>query len=76
MTTSGDKDDRFTKVVFGVLTTLLGAGVIGVWSMSISLARLDEKFASFSATFTEKLAEQVVRIQRLDDRVTTIERKK
>lgn len=69
-------EDRFTKVVFGVLTTLLGAGVVGVWSMSISLARLDERFSSFSNTFTERLAEQVVRLQKLEDRVGAVEKKR
>jgi len=59
--------------VTGVLITLIGAGVIGVWSMSISLARLDERFSSFSSTFTSALAEQVVRIQRLEDRVNKID---
>lgn len=66
----------FTKAVMAVVCTLLAAGVIGVWSMSISLARLDEKFSSFSNTFTEKLAEQVARIQKLEDRVNTIDKRK
>jgi hypothetical protein len=70
------KDDRFTKMVFGVLTTLVAAGVVGIWSMSVSLARLDERLLSFTANLTEKIAIAVVRIQKIEERVDAIDRER
>ena len=66
-------EDRFTKIVFGVLTTLVATGVIGIWSMSISLARLDERLSQFSANLTEKIAAAVVRIDKVESRVIDLE---
>jgi hypothetical protein len=70
------RDDRFTKMVFGVLTTLVAAGVVGIWSMSVSLARLDERLLSFTANLTEKIAIAVVRIQKIEERVDAIDRER
>jgi hypothetical protein len=63
-------------MVFGVLTTLVAAGVVGIWSMSVSLARLDERLLSFTANLTEKIAIAVVRIQKIEERVDAIDRER
>lgn len=65
-----DTDDRFTKVAFGVLTTLIATGVIGVWSMSITLGRLDERVAISTKIGNEKMDSISSRV----DRVATDQR--
>ena len=51
-----DKEAGFaTKIFFGVSTTLIAAGVVGVWSMSTTLSRLDERVANWTKAVSERL---------------------
>jgi hypothetical protein len=58
-------DDRFTKIFFGVSTSLIAAGVIGVWSMSTTLSRLDERVANWTKTVSERLDYATTRIDQI-----------
>ncbi|MCK1742175.1 hypothetical protein IVA80_15225 [Bradyrhizobium sp. 139] len=67
-------DDRFTRIFFGVSTSLIAAGVLGVWSMSTTLSRLDERVAILGKTFSDRIdtaskqIEQIAQQQRESDR--------
>lgn len=67
-------DDRFTKISFAIITTLVSAGVVGIFSMSTSLSRLDERVANWTKTVTERVdyatmrIDQIAREQRDSDR--------
>ena len=45
-----------------IAAPLIVSGVIGVWSMSSSLARLDERVANLTIVVTEKLNESARQI--------------
>lgn len=58
-------DDRFTKIFFGVSTSLIAAGVIGIFSMSTTLSRLDERVANWTKTVSERLDYATSRIDQI-----------
>ena len=67
-------DDRFTKIAFAVVTTLITTGVVGIWSMSTSLSRLEERVAIWTQVGNDRMAaissrvDQVEKNQRDTDR--------
>ena len=67
-------DDRFLKVAFAILVPLVCAAVVGIFGMSTSLSRLDERVASFTKTITDRVdyatmrIDQIAREQRESDR--------
>ncbi|HMN11778.1 MAG TPA: hypothetical protein PKD55_05575 [Bellilinea sp.] len=50
------------KWAVAIAAPLIVSGVIGVWSMSSSLARLDERVANLTIVVTEKLNESARQI--------------
>jgi cobalamin biosynthesis Mg chelatase CobN len=69
-----DGHDRFTKVAFAVFAPLVTAGVIGIFTMSTSISRLDERVANLTKTLAERVdyttqrIDQIAREQRESDR--------
>lgn len=75
-------EDRFSQIVVGVLTTVIAAGIIGMWSMTVSFGRLDERLANWMREETRTIdsatnrIDQIARDQReLERRVGSIEGK-
>lgn len=58
-------DDRFTKIFFGVSTSLIAAGVVGIFTMSTTLSRLDERVAVWTKTVSERLDYATSRIDQI-----------
>jgi hypothetical protein len=67
-------DDRFTKIAFALLVPLVTAGVVGIFGMSTSVSRLDERVAVLTKTLSERVdyatsrIDQIAREQRDSDR--------
>lgn len=59
---TGQPNDSFTRWALGFLATLAVAGVIGVFSMSSSLTRLDERVANLIAVVNERIGDSVKRL--------------
>lgn len=58
-------EDRFTQVSFAVIVVLVAAGVVGVWSMSSSLGRLEERVAIWTRVYGDKMDSATLRIDGL-----------
>ena len=58
----GFPQNTSTKWAMTISTPLIVSGVIGVWSMASSLARLDERVANLTIVVTEKLNESARQI--------------
>lgn len=66
MPTASSPEDRFTKIAFAVITTLIGAGVVGVWSMSNSLSRVEERVAIWTQVSTDRMAQMNTRLDTVE----------
>lgn len=76
-------DDLFTKMFISIMTVLVAAGVVGVWSMSTTLARLETRVDTWIASSTvrfddlKKNNDEIGRELRIQDRrISTIEGRK
>lgn len=71
----GKTPDQFTKILLSVVTGLIGAGVLGMWNLSHTVARLEERIA-YSISSSDKLFVQIsADLRTLDSRVSAIERR-
>ena len=68
--------DAFTKFGFGVIATLVAAGVIGVWSMSSTLSRLEGRFDVWTHTVTERLDATAKNTEIIERRIGVLEGRK
>jgi hypothetical protein len=59
-------DDRFTKIAFAVITTLIATGVVGVWSMSTSLSRLEERVAFWTQVGNDRMTQMNARVEQVE----------
>jgi hypothetical protein len=66
--------DTFTKFIFGLLASLMAAGVIGIWSMSNSVARMDERMSSYIQVQRETNESVSKRLEQVDVRLRMLER--
>jgi hypothetical protein len=66
--------DPFTRFIFGLLATLMAAGVIGIWSMSNSVARMDERMMSYIQVQRETNESVSKRLEQVDIRLRLLER--
>lgn len=69
--------DTFTKIAVTVMGALIAAGVLGIWSMSQSVTRLEERVASWTniferrmETFADEQREQNKRINGMENNLT------
>ncbi|WP_454627797.1 hypothetical protein [Bradyrhizobium cenepequi] len=73
--TKPDTTDRFTQIAFAVITTLITAGVIGVWSMSGSLGRLEERVAIWTKVGNDKMDYITARVDEIQKQQRDSERR-
>jgi hypothetical protein len=60
-----DNDVSFIKLAAGVATALIAAGVIGMWTMSSTLSRLDERVLNLTKTVNEQVGYATTRIDQV-----------
>ena len=68
-------DDRFTKIAFAVITTLIATGVVGVWSMSNSLSRLEERVAIWTQVGNDRMSQMNARLDQVEKNQRDAERR-
>lgn len=68
--------DTFTKWAFGILAVLVAAGVIGVWSMSSTLARLEGRFDTWTHNVSERLDATTKHNELIERRIGVLEGRK
>jgi hypothetical protein len=59
-------DDRFTKIAFAVITTLIATGVVGVWTMSTSISRLEERVGIWTQVGNDRMNALSARVDQVD----------
>jgi hypothetical protein len=67
-------NDQFTKTVMGLVVTLIAAGVIGIWNMSISVARMEERMQSYIDVQKATNDQVANRLEQVDVRLRMLER--
>lgn len=67
--------DPIHKLFYGVVATLLAAGVVGIWSMSNSVARMDERMSNYIEVQRETNAAVFRRLEDQETRIRAVERK-
>ncbi len=48
------KDQLWEKMAFGIIATLIAAGVIGLWQMNGNVARLEERVSSWTLIYEKR----------------------
>ncbi len=48
------KDQLWEKMAFGIIATLIAAGVIGLWQMNGNVARLEERVSSWTQIYEKR----------------------
>jgi hypothetical protein len=77
----GGLNNGFEKWMMGIMATLIAVGVAGVWNMSTSVARLEERLANW-VVVSERLFAQIAAdsvrqregLESVRDRVNNLER--
>ena len=59
-------EPRWEKVAFSVIAGLILAGVLGLWSMSINVGRLEERVASWTALYEKRFDGMDKRFERFE----------
>lgn len=54
------------KSAFGVLATLIGSGVIGLWSLSVNVGRLEERVATWTTLYEKRFDGMERKFERYD----------
>jgi hypothetical protein len=67
------KEDRFTKMVLGIVAVLIGAGVIALWQMTANVARLEERVGLWTRVFETRFEDTAKQVRDLDRRVDRLE---
>lgn len=60
------EEPRWEKVAFSVIAGLILAGVLGLWSMSINVGRLEERVASWTALYEKRFDGMDKRFERFE----------
>lgn len=56
----------FEKSAFGVIATLIGSGVIGLWSLSVNVGRLEERVSAWTTLYEKRFDGMDRRFERYD----------
>jgi hypothetical protein len=68
-------EDRFTQVIAGVMTSLIASGIIALWTMSVTVGRLDERLANWMKEGNNRLEYATHRIDEISRDQRDIERR-
>jgi hypothetical protein len=66
-------DDKFTKMILGIVAVLIGAGVIALWQMTANVARLEERVGLWTRVFETRFEDTSKNVHELDRRVDRLE---
>jgi len=67
------KSDDFNKIAISVIVALVAAGVVGLWMMSQSVTRMEERLANYIETQRETNTNVVRRLDQVDTRIRSLE---
>ena len=67
------RDDKFTKMILGVVASLMAAGVIALWQMTANVARLEERVGLWTRVFETRFEETSKQVRELNRRVDRLE---
>lgn len=73
MTDTNGSADRFWRLVGGALVAVIAAGVVGLWNMNASVARLEERVAGWTRTFEQRFEATSVELRTHDRRLDALE---
>ncbi len=57
----------FERIIYSIFTTLIAAGVIGLWTLSVNVGKLETRVALWSETFEKRFMDQEARIEKRFD---------
>jgi hypothetical protein len=69
----GRSTDTFTRIAVSVIGAVIAGGVIGIWSMGQSVARLEERVASWTVIFERRMESFDKELREQDHRVDGLE---
>jgi hypothetical protein len=70
-----ESEISFAKVSFTIVAALCAAGIIGMWSMSANVARLDERVANLTKMMSDRIELTSARIDQMAKDQREIERR-
>jgi len=64
--------DSFTRIIFTAIAGVLAAGVVGIWSMAIHMATLEERMAQWTISMASQITVITAKELSMQDQITAI----